>query len=143
MINWTPELDDKIRQMRADGYGATPIAREIGTTRNAILGRFFRLDRADTAPPRVELSLDDRVVAKFNSGMSCERIAMNMRMSRKTVRSIVAAHGLNPSAVPNPDGDIDDIWEMDEDERRAAFARAASENARKTRLSPSPQKASA
>lgn len=42
-IDWTPELDAKLRQLIADGLSASQAAAVIGGTRNAMIGRARRL----------------------------------------------------------------------------------------------------
>lgn len=44
MIDWTPERIDRLKQLWADGYSASEIARTLGgTTRNAVIGKRSRL----------------------------------------------------------------------------------------------------
>lgn len=42
-VTWTPEKDDMLRSMLADGYSSSLIANELGFTRNAVIGRKHRL----------------------------------------------------------------------------------------------------
>lgn len=43
---WTPDRDEEMLQMRSDNYSASEIAKAIGSTRGAVLGRIDRLRKA-------------------------------------------------------------------------------------------------
>lgn len=40
---WTDEMDSRLRELKAEGLSATLIGREMGKSRNAIIGRMHRL----------------------------------------------------------------------------------------------------
>ena len=42
-VSWTPQEDATLCALRQDGYTARLIALEMGKTRNAVLGRIYRL----------------------------------------------------------------------------------------------------
>jgi GcrA cell cycle regulator len=49
-VEWTEVKVAHLRQLWADGHNAREIADELGTTRNAILGKAFRLHLAGRKP---------------------------------------------------------------------------------------------
>ena len=40
---WTPERDERLRRLEAEGLSAAKIGEKLGTTRGAVLGRLHRL----------------------------------------------------------------------------------------------------
>lgn len=50
-FRWTPDNLRRCQEMRAEGYSAGLIAEAIGTTRNAVLGKLFRLDAPKVGRP--------------------------------------------------------------------------------------------
>ena len=48
---WTPERDERLRRLEADGLSAAKIAQRLGTTRDAVLGRLHRLSGAALGYP--------------------------------------------------------------------------------------------
>lgn len=58
-IDWTPELIGRLSDLWSTGATASAIAREFGTSRNAILGKARRLD----LPARVITATDKRAVS--------------------------------------------------------------------------------
>ena len=48
---WTPERDERLRCLEAEGFSAAKIAEKLGTTRGAVLGRLHRLSGAALTYP--------------------------------------------------------------------------------------------
>ena len=59
---WTDEMVDKLRQMWTEGKTATEIAKELGVTKNSIVGKVHRL--CLTARPSPIKSKDEELVEK-------------------------------------------------------------------------------
>lgn len=59
---WTDEMVDKLRQMWTEGKTATEIAKELGVTKNSIVGKVHRL--CLTARPSPIKSKDEEPVEK-------------------------------------------------------------------------------
>lgn len=61
-MEWTEVRVAALRQLWADGHSAREIADELGTTRNGILGKAFRLAlaRRKSGPPPVPEPVKDR-----------------------------------------------------------------------------------
>lgn len=63
-MSWTDERDAALRQGRKDGLSAAVIADQLGITRNAVLGRAFRLGlgatRAAPVCPTIRVDQDKR-----------------------------------------------------------------------------------
>ena len=50
-MSWTQEMDAALIKGRADGLTAELIGQQLGVTRNAVLGRSFRIGLADGVNP--------------------------------------------------------------------------------------------
>src|SRR3984893_18179303 len=50
---WTPERDERLRRLEAEGLSAAKIGEKPGTTRGAVLGRLHRLSGAALTIPRI------------------------------------------------------------------------------------------
>src|SRR6202040_3162135 len=48
---WTPERDERLRYLEAEGFSAAKIAEKLGTSRGAVLGRLHRLSGATLTYP--------------------------------------------------------------------------------------------
>lgn len=48
-MTWTDERVAVLRKMRAEGGSAGQIAREMGLTRNAVIGKLWRMRKAEDA----------------------------------------------------------------------------------------------
>jgi len=47
-MNWTAEMDAALRHGRGQGHSASVLASQLGISRNAVLGRLFRLKMGGT-----------------------------------------------------------------------------------------------
>lgn len=57
---WTDERVELLKKLLAEGYPHSYIAGEIGTTRNAVIGKAHRLGLVSAASPRQQRSLPSR-----------------------------------------------------------------------------------
>src|SRR6202011_958595 len=48
---WTPERDERLHYLEAEGFSAAKIGEKLGTTRGAVLGRLHRLSGAALTYP--------------------------------------------------------------------------------------------
>lgn len=89
---WTPEMDAKLRQARANGLSYGQIATALRVTRNAAIGRGHRLGLATPAPvERVRRS----AVARRRA--TVERRAQ--AVTRVNVPRLVAPRGWKPAPI--------------------------------------------
>ena len=52
-MSWTPEREEKLRQLWKKGHSGSQIASILGnTTRNAVIGKVFRLKLASRIPSK-------------------------------------------------------------------------------------------
>jgi GcrA cell cycle regulator len=63
MFDWRTDRVDELRRMCAEGYAASEMAKSIGTTRNAVIGKAKRLGLHLRAPLRVSPKQMVRAVA--------------------------------------------------------------------------------
>ena len=61
-MSWTPEKEQKLRQLWKKGHSGSEIARMLGdTTRNAVIGKAHRLKlEARTVSKRTDANLNNR-----------------------------------------------------------------------------------
>lgn len=64
MFTWTPDNTETLVRMRAEGHSAAEIARTVGTTRHAVLGRAWRMGLANPVRARENLGLTSKASAK-------------------------------------------------------------------------------
>lgn len=100
LISWTPRKIETVRAMWTAGSSAGEIAAVLGVSRDSVLGRVYRMGL-------VRNPTKPRVVAAPKP----PRVA-------------------NPKPVRQPLPPVDRLWALDEEKRRKAFARRASQGAR-------------
>lgn len=64
MFTWTKENTETLVRMRAEGHSAAEIARTVGTTRHAVLGKAWRMGLANPAKNAEMRSLVNKHAAK-------------------------------------------------------------------------------
>lgn len=64
MFAWTPENTETLKRMRAEGHSAAEIARTVGTTRHAVLGKAWRLGLSNPVKNTEMRSLVNKHAAK-------------------------------------------------------------------------------
>lgn len=64
MFTWTPENIETLVRMRAEGHSAAEIARTVGTTRHAVLGKAWRMGLANPVRAKENMSLVCKAAAK-------------------------------------------------------------------------------
>src|ERR1700730_407467 len=71
---WTPERDERLRRLEAEGLSAAKIGEKLGTTRGAVLGRLHRLSGAALTYPsyiRQEKKARARAAATHERAQTC------------------------------------------------------------------------
>lgn len=64
MFTWTPDNTETLVRMRAEGHSAAEIARTVGTTRHAVLGKAWRMGLANPVRAKENMSLVCKAAAK-------------------------------------------------------------------------------
>src|ERR1700736_2279944 len=78
---WTPERDERLRYLEAEGFSAAKIAEKLGTSRGAVLGRLHRLSGvALTYPSYTRQANETRA---RNAARMKERKRISVRRSQK------------------------------------------------------------
>lgn len=84
---WTDEMVDKLRQMWTEGKTATEIAKELGVTKNSIVGKVHRL--CLTARPSPIKSKDEEPVEKVEVEKEIpEEVEENVEVVAEPVESV-------------------------------------------------------
>ena len=84
---WTDEMVDKLRQMWTEGKTATEIAKELGVTKNSIVGKVHRL--CLTARPSTIKSKDEEPVEKVEVEKEIpEEVEENVEVVAEPVESV-------------------------------------------------------
>lgn len=111
MAEWTPEIQDKVAALWKEGKSATEIATELGgeISRNAVLGRIYRMGLARNGAKQVPPSYKSEHQKKYDE-----------RRWKPEDPSPVTKYPVN------------EIWNLEENERRKAFAARAAKGARQT-----------
>jgi len=93
-MNWTPDIDAKIRSLSEQGWTALQIADLLGVTRNAVCGRKFRLG-IKSGKPGKPFSDNERAIifALHREGLTYREIGE--RVGRATMS---VWHVANPGA---------------------------------------------
>jgi hypothetical protein len=87
---WTPKTDERLRLLQGEGLSAARIAEQLGTTRNAVLGRQHRLsDMSLTFPSyiRQEKEARARNAARIKKRDRINRTAV-ARLHREMARGV-------------------------------------------------------
>lgn len=106
ILEWTDERTQTLTTMWKAGHSASEIAEEIGTTRNAILGRIFKLG--------------------LSRKPGAERKAQLAQAAQKMVAKPMEA----PLRAPTVKRVTNAVWSLPDGKRRAAFARRSAKAAR-------------
>ena len=117
---WTPERDERLRYLEAEGFSAAKIAEKLGTSRGAVLGRLHRLSgaaltyasyirqkkkaRARAAArmkerKRVESAVIPRMQQEIMRGVGRDRAIARARKAGATLRAIGDAVGISKEWV--------------------------------------------
>jgi hypothetical protein len=101
-MSWTQEMDAALVKGRSDGLTAEMIGQRLGVTRNAVLGRTFRLGMADgsrpfqpTQGPAVERSR----AAKERGVQRRMRLEHNVRLRALVAEFRAAARAFNDTEI--------------------------------------------
>jgi hypothetical protein len=115
---WTPERDERLRYLEAEGFSAAKIAERLGTSRGAVLGRLHRLSGATLTYPsyirqekeararaaartkertRVESTVISRLQQEIARGVGRDRAIARARKAGATLRAIGDAVGIRKS----------------------------------------------
>src|SRR4249920_1608521 len=87
---WTPERDERLRRLEAEGLSAAKIAEKLGTTRGAVLGRLHRLSGAALTYPsyiRQEKEARARAAARMKERKRAESTVIP-RMQQEIARGV-------------------------------------------------------
>lgn len=100
-INWTPEIDQTIRDMRAGGAVWRVIAEHIGCSEWGLMqhARAAGVDMRLLNPPSDDPARIEQVRRLVADGLSLARIAEKCGVTRCTVESICGRYGIE-RAVP-------------------------------------------
>jgi hypothetical protein len=117
---WTPERDERLRYLEAEGFSAAKIAEKLGTSRGAVLGRLHRLSGATLTYPsyirqekeararaaartkertRVESTVIRRLQQEIARGVGRDRAIARARKAGATLRAIGDAVGISKEWV--------------------------------------------
>jgi hypothetical protein len=117
---WTPERDERLRRLEAEGLSAAKIGEKLGTTRGAVLGRLHRLSGAALTYPsyiqqekeararaaagmkerkRAESTVIPRLQQEIARGVGRDRAIARARKSGATLRAIGDALGISKEWV--------------------------------------------
>jgi len=117
---WTPERDERLRRLEADGLSAAKIAQRLGTTRDAVLGRLHRLSGAALGYPsylreaekararnaarlkkrnRVNEAALSKLQREIARGMDRDQAIAKARKAGATLRAIGDAVGISKERV--------------------------------------------
>jgi hypothetical protein len=87
---WTPERDERLRRLEAEGLSAAKIGEKLGTTRGAVLGRLHRLSGAALTYPsyiRQEKKARARAAARMKERKRVESTVIP-RMQQEITRGV-------------------------------------------------------
>jgi hypothetical protein len=93
--SWTPARDRRLKALEAEGFSAAQIARKLGTTRNAVIGRSRRLRG-------IVYQSDVDSWTRANARRSAEaheRAALRAQMQKKVIADMARALA---AGVPKP-----------------------------------------
>jgi hypothetical protein len=117
---WTPERDERLRRLEAEGLSAAKIGEKLGTTRGAVLGRLHRLSGAALTYPsyirqekeararaaarmkerkRVESTVIARMQQEITRGVDRNRAIAKARKAGATLRATGDAVGISKESV--------------------------------------------
>src|SRR5580692_4495214 len=117
---WTPERDERLRYLEAEGFSAAKIAEKLGTSRGAVLGRLHRLSGATLTYPsyirqekeararaaartkertRLESTVIPRLQQEITRGVDRNRAIARARKAGATLRAIGDAVGISKEGV--------------------------------------------
>ena len=117
---WTPDRDEKLRRLEAEGLSAAKIGEKLGTTRGAVLGRLHRLSGAALTYPsyirqekeararaaarmkerkRAESTVIPRMQQEITRGVDRNRAIAKARKAGATLRAIGDAVGISKEGV--------------------------------------------
>jgi GcrA cell cycle regulator len=117
---WTPERDERLRRLEAEGLSAAKIGEKLGTTRGAVLGRLHRLSGAALTYPsyirqekeararaaarmkerkRAESTVIPRMQQEIMRGVGRNRAIAKARKAGATLRAIGDAVGISKELV--------------------------------------------
>lgn len=140
--DWTDERIQATKAMWKDGKSASEIAEVLGAgiTRNAVLGRLNRMGLArspaiahkDRQKPIRKARPDAETIIRQRhaGGSTVSDIASACRMPVSEVRAHLTAIGFDPEANEQPIFQVNQVWGMEEQQRRIAFAKKAQKGAR-------------
>jgi hypothetical protein len=117
---WTPERDERLRRLEAEGLSAAKIGEKLGTTRGAVLARLHRLSGAALTYPsyirqekeararaaarmkerkRAESTVIPRMQQEIMRGVGRNRAIAKARKAGATLRAIGDAVGISKELV--------------------------------------------
>lgn len=106
MPEWTPEMDAELTRMRANGYSSASIGKTLGVSRNAAIGRAYRLALPPPAKnPRLKwtAAAEAKLKRMRAAGHRSQDIGAALGCSAKAVQNRASTLGL-PQAPNAPVG---------------------------------------
>ena len=95
-MNWTPEQISELRRLWAEGLSTARIGREIGVSKNAVIGRARRMKlprRQDPVSP-MDPEKRARIIELIRSGLTNAAVADLVGSNHTTISDFRQAYGL-------------------------------------------------
>jgi transcriptional regulator len=94
----TPEIEERIKELRQQGLSQRRIADELGFSRQVVKTAYAKLDIVGLPNGKLNNGLDDKVLELYNQGVSIPKIAEIVNMNRANIQRFLKKKNIDISA---------------------------------------------